>query len=129
MCGTPTPKPDEDEDLVPVDPTRQRDMGVARTGLDILSSGGCKWKGEYHENGNTWHPTVLPWGEMKCITCNCKVQKNNTIAKKQIALKLFEHYNSAFNKILKIFIQINDNSVNFETPPPTPKKTHLIFIL
>ena len=74
VCGTPTPKPD-DEDLVPVDPTRQRDMGVARTGLDILSSGGCKWKGEYHENGNTWHPTVLPWGEMKCITCNCKVEQ------------------------------------------------------
>ena len=75
VCGAPLPKTEED-DLVPVDPSRQGDMGVARTGLDILSSGGCKWKGEYHENGHSWHPTVLPWGEMKCITCHCKVSQN-----------------------------------------------------
>jgi hypothetical protein len=61
-------------DLVQVtDPDKQRDMAVARTGLDILGSGGCKWRGNYHENGDSWHPTVLPWGEMNCITCVCKV--------------------------------------------------------
>ena len=74
VCRDPEPgAADEDEDLVPVDPKQQRDQGVARTGLDILASGGCKWKGDYHENGDTWHPTVLPWGEMKCISCTCKV--------------------------------------------------------
>ena len=60
-------------DLVPIDPRKQHDMGVARTGDDILASGGCKLKGGYHENGATWHPNVLPWGEMKCFTCHCKV--------------------------------------------------------
>ena len=60
-------------DLVHLDPDKQGDMAVARTGLDILASGGCKWKGDYHENGDSWHPTVLPWGQMNCITCLCKV--------------------------------------------------------
>jgi len=59
-------------DLVPIDPSKQHDMAVATTGDDILASGGCKLKGGYHENGATWHPNVLPWGEMKCFTCHCK---------------------------------------------------------
>ena len=56
------------------DPYHLNDMGVARSGLDILASGGCSWKGDYHENGESWHPTVMPWGEMKCVTCECKVR-------------------------------------------------------
>ena len=59
--------------LIKADPNKLNDMAMARTGLDILASGGCSWKGLYHENGESWHPTVMPWGEMKCVTCECKV--------------------------------------------------------
>ena len=63
------------------------DMGRERSGLDILASGGCAWKGNYHENGEAWHPHVMPWGEMKCVTCSCKVMtktmKNGQLIKFQ----------------------------------------------
>jgi len=39
---------------------------------DILSSGGCRFKGDVFENGEEWHPRIQPWGEMRCINCNCK---------------------------------------------------------
>eukprot|EP00092_Neocalanus_flemingeri_P058871 GFUD01070264.1.p1 GENE.GFUD01070264.1~~GFUD01070264.1.p1 ORF type:complete len:935 (-),score=111.94 GFUD01070264.1:1839-4643(-) len=58
--------------VLTADPHKLNDMAMARTGLDILASGGCSWKGVHHENGVTWHPTVMPWGEMKCVTCGCK---------------------------------------------------------
>lgn len=41
--------------------------------VDILSSGGCRFKGDVFENGEEWHPRIQPWGEMRCINCNCKV--------------------------------------------------------
>jgi len=71
---------EEVKDLVAIDPPdqqQQHDMAVARTGQDILASGGCKLKGIYHENGDNWHPTVLPWGQMKCINCTCKDGNTN----------------------------------------------------
>ena len=74
VCKEPEPGHRQDEDLVPVDPNKMQDQAVARTGRDILEAGGCKLKGRYHENGADWHPNVLPWGEMKCITCYCKVK-------------------------------------------------------
>ena len=40
---------------------------------DILLSGGCRFKGDVFENGEEWHPRIQPWGEMRCINCNCKV--------------------------------------------------------
>ena len=24
------------------------------------------------ENGATWHPSVLPYGQINCVLCNCK---------------------------------------------------------
>ena len=45
----------------------------ARGEVDILSSGGCRFKGDVFENGEEWHPRIQPWGEMRCINCNCKV--------------------------------------------------------
>ena len=44
-----------------------------RTEIDILSLGGCRFKGDIFENGEEWHPRIQPWGEMRCINCNCKV--------------------------------------------------------
>ena len=55
------------------DSEKLNDEGVERSEHDILASGGCAWKGNYHENGEAWHPHVMPWGEMKCVTCSCKV--------------------------------------------------------
>jgi len=46
--------------------------GQGRDNQDILQEGGCQWKGNLHENGDAWHPTVMPWGEMRCVTCTCK---------------------------------------------------------
>jgi len=66
----------ESEDQYPVitghNGQKLNDMGRERSGLDILASGGCAWKGNYHENGESWHPQVMPWGVMKCVTCSCK---------------------------------------------------------
>lgn len=39
---------------------------------DIILEGGCKTRGQIFANGAEWHPTVQPFGEMKCINCNCK---------------------------------------------------------
>ena len=68
---------EDDSDKYPVitntDSEKLNDEGVERSEHDILTSGGCAWKGNYHENGESWHPHVMPWGEMKCVTCSCKV--------------------------------------------------------
>ena len=53
--------------------------GLARSGLDILASGGCAWKGRHYENGESWHPHVMPWGEMKCVSCACKVRQEDQV--------------------------------------------------
>ena len=61
--------------VLQLDPQNLNDRpGLARNGQDILASGGCAWKGDHHENGETWHPHVMPWGEMKCVSCACKVR-------------------------------------------------------
>lgn len=48
-----------------------------RTEIDILSQGGCRFKGDVFENGEEWHPRIQPWGEMRCINCNCKVSNSS----------------------------------------------------
>ena len=78
---TPKRNSEDEEDKYPVitghNGQKLNDMGRERSGLDILASGGCAWKGNYHENGESWHPHVMPWGEMKCVTCSCKVMSKN----------------------------------------------------
>ena len=44
-----------------------------RTEQDILDEGGCRVRGIVHENGAVWNPSVLPYGEINCVTCKCKV--------------------------------------------------------
>lgn len=68
------------------DSEKLNDMGVERSNLDILASGGCVWKAHYHENGESWHPHVMPWGEMRCVTCSCK--DGHTKCKKKHCPKL-----------------------------------------
>lgn len=34
---------------------------------------GCKFRGRVYPNGDEWHPTVQPFGEVKCVKCRCKV--------------------------------------------------------
>ncbi len=59
----------------PGDPDRPHDMpGSERTDADVLADGGCDWRGDVYENGDTWHPRVLPYGEVKCVECKCKVR-------------------------------------------------------
>jgi len=48
---------------------------------ELLDRGGCLWKGSTHRNGDSWHPTVVPWGEMVCVDCTCK--DGNTACKKK----------------------------------------------
>ena len=48
-------------------------MPEERTDEEILQQGGCQWRGEAIENGHTWSPRVLPFGEVNCVTCTCKV--------------------------------------------------------
>ena len=54
-------------------PDLAHDMGVARTKADVIDEGGCSVKENVYENGESWHPTVLPQGKMECVTCQCKV--------------------------------------------------------
>ena len=74
-----------------IDSQKLNDMGVERSGLDILTSGGCAWKGNYHENGDAWHPHVVPWGQMKCVTCSCKVSSSEIF----FSQKYFYHRSSS----------------------------------
>lgn len=48
-----------------------------RTDEDILASGGCNYyaTGDVFENGHEWHPRVHSHGEVKCVTCRCKVSE------------------------------------------------------
>ncbi|XP_075540951.1 dorsal-ventral patterning protein Sog-like isoform X2 [Dermacentor variabilis] len=57
-------------------PTQLRDQGSKKTPKDILSSGGCQFQLQVFHNGEEWHPTVQPFGEMKCIRCHCKDGKS-----------------------------------------------------
>jgi hypothetical protein len=54
-------------------------MAIARTDAEVLAAGGCDWRGDVHENGATWNPRVLPYGEMNCVDCKCKVRKRRRI--------------------------------------------------
>lgn len=40
---------------------------------DAFLSAGCRFKGRVFPNGDEWHPTVQPFGEVKCVNCHCKV--------------------------------------------------------
>ncbi|KAH7957267.1 hypothetical protein HPB52_016978 [Rhipicephalus sanguineus] len=57
-------------------PTQLHDQGSKKTPKDILSSGGCQFQLQVFHNGEEWHPTVQPFGEMKCIRCHCKDGKS-----------------------------------------------------
>ena len=48
-------------------------MPEEKTDDEILEQGGCSWRNEVKENGHTWSPRVLPFGEVNCVTCTCKV--------------------------------------------------------
>ncbi|CAB4057349.1 CHRD [Lepeophtheirus salmonis] len=39
---------------------------------EISIKGGCVWRNNFYNNGDVWHPSVLPFGEMKCVNCKCK---------------------------------------------------------
>ena len=49
-------------------------MPEEETSNDLLDEGGCQWRDEVVGNGHTWNPRVLPYGEVQCVTCTCKVR-------------------------------------------------------
>ena len=57
-------------------------MPEEKTDDEILEQGGCSWRNEVKENGHTWSPRVLPFGEVNCVTCTCKV-----ISRKNVSFK------------------------------------------
>ncbi|CAN8016245.1 unnamed protein product, partial [Ixodes persulcatus] len=59
-----------------VDTQQLKDQGSKKTPKEILSSGGCQFQMKVFPNGEEWHPTVQPFGEMKCIRCHCKDGKS-----------------------------------------------------
>lgn len=69
MICQPTTTPDPQ--LV-ADEEALQTMPEERTDEEILQQGGCQWRGEAIENGHTWSPRVLPFGEVNCVTCTCK---------------------------------------------------------
>ena len=72
MC-TPTTTPDPtqvaEEQIVKAPQT----MPEEETSETVLDEGGCQWRDEVVDNGHTWNPRVLPYGEVQCVTCSCKV--------------------------------------------------------
>ncbi|RWS17646.1 chordin-like protein [Dinothrombium tinctorium] len=48
--------------------------GWLKSPNELLSAGGCALKGRVYANGDEWHPTVQPFGEVKCVRCRCKVR-------------------------------------------------------
>ena len=69
ICKDPPP-PKQEPSIVHA----QRDPPQVRTDQDILNEGGCKIRGAVYENGAIWNPSVLPYGEINCVTCKCKVK-------------------------------------------------------
>ena len=63
-----------------------------------MARGGCSWKGAEHRNGDTWHPTVVPWGEMVCVDCTCK--DGTTACKKKRCPPLKCHLKVILNNLL-----------------------------
>lgn len=43
------------------------------TEAEILASGGCKFRGELHTNGEEWNHRIEPFGYTPCIICSCRV--------------------------------------------------------
>ena len=70
----PPPKPEE-----VVEHNKLNDRPQIRTEEDVLIAGGCRVRGAVYENGAVWHPSVLPYGEINCVTCKCKVSIANQI--------------------------------------------------
>lgn len=80
----------------------------ARGEVDILSSGGCRFKGDVFENGEEWHPRIQPWGEMRCINCNCKVKPKEKKEEKDIKL-LVEKIDGLISGPERIMLAINED--------------------
>lgn len=57
-------------------PLQLSDQGAKLTPKEILANGGCQFQLQVFHNGAEWHPTVQPFGEMKCIRCHCKDGKS-----------------------------------------------------
>jgi hypothetical protein len=66
------PPPPKPEPIVVLNPNLN-DPPQVRTEQDILDEGGCRVRGNVHDNGAVWNPSVLPYGEINCVTCKCKV--------------------------------------------------------
>ena len=56
-------------------------MPEERTNQNVLEAGGCSWRDDVVENGYTWNPRVLPYGEVQCVSCACKVNFLNYLLK------------------------------------------------
>ena len=54
-------------------------MPEVKTDQNILEAGGCSWRDEVVDNGYTWNPRVLPFGEVQCVSCTCKVNLDISI--------------------------------------------------
>ena len=48
-------------------------MPEEETEDQVLDQGGCQWRDGVVDNGHSWNPRVLPYGEVQCVTCTCKV--------------------------------------------------------
>ena len=55
-------------------------MPEERTNQNVLEAGGCSWRDDVVENGYTWNPRVLPYGEVQCVSCACKVNFLNHLS-------------------------------------------------
>merc|ERR1719189_704284 len=62
---------------------------------ELLDRGGCLWKGSTHRNGDSWHPTVVPWGEMVCVDCTCKDGNSSCKKKRCPTLKCHQKLRAA----------------------------------
>lgn len=43
----------------------------------------CKFGRQWYMHNESWHPTVPPFGEMKCITCWCLVSEGQKVAEEE----------------------------------------------
>ena len=85
-------------------------MPEERTNQNVLEAGGCSWRDDVVENGYTWNPRVLPYGEVQCVSCACKVNFLNYLLLSSkdsrqhsvMAVRVLEFSNGGF-KIRKIF--------------------------
>ena len=83
-------------------------MPEERTNQNVLEAGGCSWRDDVVENGYTWNPRVLPYGEVQCVSCACKVNFLNYLLFDLLGLSALQGC-YRYYQVVNFYLSYNNN--------------------